>query len=931
LTHVNGAAPVLAQDRAHASRTRKRGRMSTRNLEVLFKPRSIALIGGSNRPHSVGAVLARNLLAGGFAGPIMPVNPHETAVAGVLAYLDVAHLPAAPDLAVLASPPDTIPGLIAELGARGTRAAIVITAGFGEGDAAGKARQQAMLAAAQPHLMRIVGPNCVGVAVPGVGVNATFAHVAPRAGNLAFITQSGAMATAVLDWAAPRGIGFSTLVSIGDMADVDFGDLLDYLATDRTTRAILLYVEAVTHARKFMSAARSAARVKPVLVVKTGRHEEGARAAASHTGALAGSDAVYEAAFRRAGMLRVDSMEELFDACATLAAMPAPRGDRLAILTNGGGPGVLATDALIGDGGHLAVLGAETRARLEAVLPRTWSHNDPIDIIGDADGARYEAALTALLGDPATDAVLVINCPTAITTPLEAAEAVIKAAGSPAGRQRTILASWLGDGAAQPARARLAAAKIPQYETPERAVRAFMHLVRYRRNQELLMETPPSVLADFVPDVDAAAQVIATARAAQRGWLAAEEVQAVLAAYGIPIAAARIARDADEAGAIAAAIGGKIALKIRSPDISHKSDVGGVALALDATEVAAAARAMAERVHAMKPEARIEGFLVQQMIERPGAVELIVGIVDDQVFGPVVLFGQGGIAVELLEDRALELPPLNLALARTQMRRTRVWRLLQSYRNRPPAAIDDIAQVLVRVAQLAADHPDLAELDINPLLADAQGVVALDARIRVATAPAGAAAEPGVGPRDGAARLAIRPYPRECEADIPLPRGEQVHIRAIRPEDASSLQRFVERSDPEDVRMRFFMTMRELPQAMAARLSQIDYDREMALVAESPAGNTDGIVGVARFASEPDRRRAEYAIAIRSDWKGHGLGYALLGRIIEVARERGIGELYGDVLQENQAMLKMNREHGFTIAPHPDDPAVARVTKRLAA
>jgi acetyltransferase len=903
--------------------------MSTRNLEYLFKPRAIALIGGSNRPHSVGAVLARNLLAGGFAGPIMPVNPHETAIAGVLAYPDVARLPVVPDLAVLASPPDTIPGLIAELAARGTRAAIVITAGFGEGasgveSGAGTARRQAMLQAAQPHLMRIVGPNCVGVAVPGAGVNATFAHVAPLPGNLAFVTQSGAMATAVLDWAVPRGIGFSTLVSIGDMADVDFGDLLDYLATDRATSAILLYVEAITHARKFMSAARAAARVKPVLVVKTGRHAEGARAAASHTGALAGSDAVYEAAFRRAGMLRVESMQELFDACATLATMPAPRGDRLAILTNGGGPGVLATDALIAEGGRLAELHPDTLKRLDAALPRTWSHGDPVDIIGDADGARYEAALAALLADPNTDAILVANCPTAIASPVEAADAVIRAAqgadGRPEGRRRNILASWLGDGAAQPARARLAAAKIPQYDTPERAVRAFMHLVRYRRNQELLMETPPSVLADFVPDADTVSRVIATALGEQRSWLAAEEVQTVLAAYGIPIAASRLARDADDAARIAAEIGGKVALKIRSPDITHKSDVGGVALNLDAGpeagDVGAAARAMLERVRAVKPEARIEGFLVQQMVERPGAVELIVGIVDDAAFGPVVLFGQGGIAVELLEDRALELPPLNLAIARAQMRRTRVWRLLQSYRNRPPAAIDDIAQVLVRVAQLAADHAEVAELDINPLLADARGAIALDARIRVAHSAT-----------RGQARFAIRPYPREYETNIVLRRGDHLHLRAIRPEDAPALQHLVNHMDPEDVRTRFFMTMRGLPAAMAARLSQIDYDREMALVAECGGE----IVGVTRFTADPDRRRAEYAIAVRTDWKGRGLGYELLGRIIEVAQARGIGELYGDVLQENQAMLKMNRELGFTISAHPDDPAVLRVTRRLAA
>ena len=893
--------------------------MSIRNLEFLFKPRSIALIGASNKPHSVGAVLARNLLRGGFGGPIMPVNPRETAIEGVLTYRDVASLPMVPDLAIVATPPDTVPGVIGELGRAGTRAAVVVTAGFGEGGSEeGHKRRQAMLDAAKPYLLRIVGPNCLGVALPGVGVNATFGNIEPRPGRLAFVTQSGAMAVAVLDWAAPRGIGFSTMISIGDMADVDFGDLLDVLATDPTTQAILLYIEAVTNARKFMSAARAAARLKPVLVVKAGRHAEGARAATSHTGALAGSDAVYDAAFRRAGMLRVGDMEELFDACATLSTMRTQRGDRLAILTNGGGPGVMATDTLIAEGGHLAELAPATIERLNAVLPATWSHGNPVDIIGDAEGARYAAALETMLGDPNADAVLIANCPTAITSPADAADAVIAVAKGPLGRKVNLLTTWLGDHAARPAREKLAAAQLAHYETPERAVRAFMHMVRYRRNQDLLMETPPSALQDFAPDVAAARSAVAAALADGREWLAPEEVGTVLAAYGIPAPKLRIARDPAEAGRCAAEIAAPVALKIRSPDITHKSDVGGVALNLRSPErVVQIAGDMIERVHGSHPKARLDGFLVQEMVSWPGAIELIVGLVDDVIFGPVVLFGQGGIAVELLADKSLELPPLNLALAGAQMERTRVWRLLQGYRNQPPAAVEDVAQVLVRVAQMAADLPEVKELDVNPLLAHPRGVIALDARIRVrATA------------ERGAERFAIRPYPREYEDKATLPGGEVLKLRPIRPEDASKLQTLVGRMDPEDIRMRFFAPLKGLPQSMAARLSQIDYEREMALVAESPDG--EGLIGVARIAADPDRRTAEYAIALRSDWKGRGLGYLLLTRIVALAKERGIGAVYGDVLQENDAMLRMCRELGFRVEAHPDDVSMVRVVKNLA-
>jgi acetyltransferase len=894
--------------------------MSVRNLDKLFNPRSVAVIGASTDETRVGGVLARNIVRAGYRGRIMPVNPHHREIQGLPVYPDVAHLPEAPDLAVIATPPQTVPGLLAELGARGTRAAVVITAGFGELGAEGKALQQQALEAARPYLMRIVGPNCVGVMVPGIGLDASFAHLAPPKGDLAFVSQSGALITAVLDWVAARGIGFSHVVSVGDMADVDFGDMLDYLAVDSDTRAILLYVEGATHARKFMSAARAAARSKPVLAVKVGRFAESARAARSHTGSLAGSDAVYDAAFRRAGMLRVFSMAELFDAVETLAQTRPQRGDSLAILTNGGGAGVLATDALVDAGGRLAQLTPETIAKLDAILPKTWSRGNPVDIIGDANGERYARALDVLIDDPTIDAMLVMNCPTALASGAEAAKAVIdtleKATPLPL-VGRNVLTAWLGESTASEARHMFSAAHIATFETPDSAVRGFMHRVQYRRNQELLMETPPAAPDGPGPDAARAAAALARALAAGREWLDPEEVAEVLDAYHIPFPALRVAKDAAEAAEAAAALGAPVALKIRSSDITHKSDVGGVVLNLGTPErVRQEAEAMHARVAAAAPNARLDGFLVQQMAQRPRAAELIIGMTEDSVFGPVVMFGQGGTLVELMNDTTLELPPLNLALARAQMARTRVYRVLQGYRGAPPADLDAVAATLVAVARLAADQAMLKELDINPLLADQDGVIAVDARIRVA-----ASRQPAV------ARLAIRPYPQELESRAALRDGTALALRPIRPEDEPLLQDIVRHMNPEDLRLRFFTPVRALTHQLAARLSQIDYEREMAIIALTAADRTP--LGVARFAADPDNRRAEYAIGVRSDWQGRGLGALLMQRIIEIAKGRGIGELFGEVLHENHAMLELCRTLGFTFS-NADDPAIIHVRKTLA-
>jgi acetyltransferase len=896
--------------------------MSIRNLDALFRPSSIALIGASRRPGTVGAVLARNLFAGGFDGPVMPVNPEARSIGSALAYASVADLPVTPDLAVIATPPATVPGLIAELGARGTRAAVVVTAGFGAGPGQidGAALRQAMLDAAKPHLLRVLGPNCLGLMAPHHGVNASFAHISPLPGDLAFVSQSGAIATAVLDWATHRGIGFSHIVSLGDMADVDFGDMLDWLAADGRTRAILLYVEAVTYARKFMSAGRIAARTKPVVVIKAGRTEAAARAAASHTGALAGSDAVYDAAFRRAGMLRVFDLAELFDAVETLASRLHVDGDRLAIMTNGGGAGVLATEALGKSGGTMAELAAGTKARLDAALPPTWSHGNPVDIVGDATGERYARALDAMLADPGKDAVLVMNCPTAVADPIEAARAVVRSVDEAATRDGVrppVLTCWLGEGAAAAARRLFAENLIPSYATPGQAARAFMHLARYRRNQKLLMETPPALPQDFAPDPVAAKAVIAAALAEGRTMLTEPEAKQVLEAYRIPVVRTRsVAADATAAAEAAASFPGPVALKILSPDITHKSDLGGVRLNLQGAEqVRAAAVEMLATIGKAAPDARRCGFTVQEMARKPDAHELILGIGQDRLFGPTILFGHGGTAVEVLRDSAVALPPLNGVLARDLMARTRVWRLLQGYRARPKADLDAVVLTLMKLSQLAADLSEVAELDINPLLADGQGVLALDARIRV---------QPPLPP--GTPRFAIRPYPQHLVQHLTLRDGQAVTLRPVRPEDEPAMRDMLQQSSPDDIRLRFFGPMRKFDHEFAARLTQIDYDREMALVAEAEEGGRAVLLGAVRIIADPDNIAAEYGIMVRSDLKGQGLGYRLMTEIIAYARSRKLARIFGEVLRENTTMLRMVDELGFVREDVPEEPGLVRVT-----
>jgi acetyltransferase len=915
--------------------------MTTRNLDKLLAPRSVALIGASARQGAVGGVLAQNLTRGGFDGPVFPVNPHLGSVGGVLAYPDIASLPQTPDLAVIATPADTVPAIIGELAARGTRAAIVIGAGFGARDPRGPELAQALLDTAQPTVMRIVGPNCLGVAVPGIGLNATFAHITSAPGDIACVTQSGAVATALLDWAAARGIGFSHLVSLGDMRDVDFGDMIDHLAVDPGVRAILLYVEQITSAPKFMSAARAAARMKPIVVLKSGRFPESAAAAASHTGALAGADRVYDAAFRRAGCLRVDRFDELLAVTEALArAHPAGVRDgarigheRVAIMTNGGGLGVLATDALIARGGRLATLAPITRAALAEVLPKTWSDGNPIDIIGDADGERYAAALELLLGDETIDAVVVLNCPTAIASAQDAARAVARVATFHHEARRTgdevpvpIFAGWVGGATAAAARAELVAAGVATFETPEQAIEGLVRRSHYVRARADLLRVPPALAAIdgavVPPDRAAAHAVIEPMVAAGGGWLDEIDAKALLAAYGVPVArgerVATVADVADAARRLLANGANRCAVKLISPDVLHKSDFGGVALDLLTPEAAtAAAAAIVERVKSAKPEARIAGFAVQEMVRRPGAQELILGATVDPTFGPVLLFGQGGVAVEAIADTAIALPPLDVGMARDLIDRTRVASQLRGYRRRPPAHLDAIAAALVRVSGLVAEQAAVVEIDVNPLLVDEHGVVALDARIRVA--------------REPRVRMALAPYPVELERTITLDDGTILAVRPVRPDDAPRYVENFRMMDQDDIRSRFFTILRELPPTMLARLTQIDYERELALIAEQPRGGDDpnGIYGIVRLTSLPDGARAEFGIIVRSDWKGRGLGTALMRMIIAYARERSIALIEGSVLRENQVMLDLAEDLGFMVLRDSDDPFIVKIVLPL--
>ena len=875
--------------------------MSTYRFEALLEPRSVAIV--AEAADGLGPAILTNLRRAGFAGRVWST--------GLISEPDAARLPTiadwpeAPDLVVIAAAPAAVPGLVAAVAARGAATAAILTAEIDD------ALCEAARAAARPHGMRLLGPGSFGLAVPRAHLDASlFAH-APAAGDVALISQSGTVAAGIVEWAARRAVGFSAVLSLGRACDIDIADCLDHFASDWQTRAILLSLNVVPDARKFMSAARAAARAKPVVVLRTGRHTAPQRHTQTHTGALARPDAVYEAAFRRAGLLSVDNLDAMFSAVETLGRQRPFPGKRLAILANGRGIGALAADQLADGGGTLAALDG----------------GNPFDIGVEADAARYAAALTPLLADTGNDAVLAIHVPTARSDSAGVASAIaatVRDARSDGGRRKPVFAVSLGEDEA--ALTALAAAGIPRFSTDAEAVEGFLHLVRYREAQDDLMRTPDSLPRDFSPDVEAARAVVGRAVAAGETWLDPAGVAALLAAYGIPTVGLTLAPDVDAAASAAWPIiagGGAVALKVVSPDIVHKSDVGGVRLDLTSeADVRQAAADILARARALRPDARIAGFAVQPMVRRGARRELIAGLAEDPTFGPVVVFGRGGTAVEVIDDRALGLPPLDLRLADELIARTRVSRRLAAYRDVPAVDRHALTLLLVKLSQLAADLPQVRELDINPLLADAQGVLALDARVMV-----GPALAPGERARGAYhPRFAIRPYPVEWERAMTL-KGRAIRVRPVRPDDEDLFRDFFGKVSAEDLRLRFFAPVRDFNHAFLARLTQLDYARAIAFVALD--AETGAMLGAVRLHADANHASGEYAILVRTDVKGSGLGFALMRLMIDWARADGLTVIEGSVLRENRSMLAVCRRLGFEASTDREDAGVMKVNLKL--
>ncbi|MCI4592462.1 bifunctional acetate--CoA ligase family protein/GNAT family N-acetyltransferase [Sphingobium sp. BYY-5] len=884
--------------------------MTIRNLSALLRPKSLALIGASGQAGTLGAIVLDNVLARGFTGPVYAVNPHRLDRSGVQWAPSVGALGQAPDLAIVMTPGETVPGIIADLGALGTRCAVVLSASI----TAGNGLRQAMLDAARPHLLRVVGPNCLGIIAPHVRLDATFARTPAKPGRLALISQSGALVTAILDWADMRGVGFSGIVSAGDMADVDLGDLVDLFAVDPATDAILLYVEGVTDAAKFLSAARAAARMKPVIAIKAGRSPEAAKAAFSHTGALAGSYDVYRAAFERAGIVLVDTLTELFDAAEILCTSRRTAGDRLGIVTNGGGAGILAVDALAGAGAKLATLAPATLATLDARLPRGWSHDNPVDVIGDAGPDRYRDAIRAVLHDDAVDALLVMNCPTGTTQAMDIARAITSEVTTAAHGDKPVLACWLGDANAASVRESMADAGIPIFATPDDAVRAFGYLLAARRAR-LALTDAPAATRELTPDIAEARRIIAHVRAEKRTAMTEIEAKALLGAYNIPTVRTRFAAVVEAVDEACAWLNPPFAVKIVSPDISHKSDVGGVVLGLpDHKAASAAACAMEMRITREHPEAHILGYAVEEMCERAHPHEMILGIATDPTFGPLVMVGAGGTAVEILADKVLALPPIDDAQARALIGRTRISKLLAGYRGEPAANIDALAAALDALSAITVDLPDIVELDINPLLIDANGVIALDARIRITAEP------------QTVSRLVLRPAPMEWASTLATQNGLSFFVRPVRADDEALLADFFAHVSPEDLRFRFLTGLSIVDHDRLAMMTRVDYRRTISFLAFDEDRKT--VIATAMLAADPDRTRAEVALTTRADMKKKGLSWTLFEYVLRYAKAEGIGTVEAIECADHDAAIRMEREMGFTAMADPDDPTV-RIVRRV--
>ncbi len=879
--------------------------MGIHNLDRLFRPASIAVIGASQRPNGIGTALMRNLLGGKFQGRLFPINPKYNEIMGIPAAPAIGAVDARIDLAVISVPIDQTPEVIGQCAAAGVKTAIVISAGGKETGAAGRAIEERIGKAAAG--MRIVGPNCLGVMVPGFKMNASFAAGMPNPGNLAFVSQSGAVCTAILDMSFAEGIGFSHFVSIGSMLDVDFGDMIDYLGRDPAAKSILLYIEQLSNIRKFMSAARAVSRIKPIIVLKAGSSPAGAQAAASHTGALAGEDSVYDAAFQRAGVIRVRSIEELFDCAELMAKQPRPAGPRLAVVTNGGGPGVMAIDAMARDGLEPAELGAATIASLNEILPPCWSRHNPVDILGDAAADRYGQTLEIILKEQDLHGLMVILAPQALTAPLAVAEHLAQVVK---GRAIPIFAVWMGGRDVAAAIQFLNDAGIATYSTPERAVHAFAYIVQHTRNLAMAREIPPRLERRLDFDRETVRAIVGAANLAASAFLPAAETGKILEAYGVHVSPTEVADSAEAAVAIAEKIGWPVAMKILSPDISHKTEADGVHLDLRSKdEVLAAYGKCISGARNFKEQARIDGVTIQGYLARPD-YELLLGLKRDDAFGPIIVFGMGGIFTEILRDRALGLPPLNRLLIRRLMEETRVFKLLAGYRNRPPADMAALEQLLLQLSQLAVDIPEIAELDINPVLIKDGKPVVVDARILLRTAP-----------KPSPLHLVISPYPAQYEVCATTKSGLRLLIRPIQPEDAELFVELFKTLSPTNVYYRFFRHIKELTPEMLAMLTQVDYDRHMALVAIEQSSAPARMLGVARIIADPDISETEFSIMIGDPWQGQGVGAQLLLNLLKAAKDQGVKKVWGTVLPENTHMQSLGKKFGFSIKYNHEEGA----------
>ena len=893
--------------------------MSQHYLAPLFSPKSVAVFGAGERPASVGAIVFQNMLEGGFKGDLYAINPKHESVQGQPAYPTLKEIGAPVDLAVITTPAHTVPGIIEQCGEEGVKAVVIISAGFREVGETGLKLERAVLENARRYGIRFLGPNCLGIMRPGFGLNATFNNGGARGGSLALVSQSGALCTAVLDWAQSNDVGFSSVVSMGISADVKFGDVLDYLESDPKTDSILLYIEGVQNARGFMSALRAVARIKPVIAMKVGRHESGSKAAMSHTGALVGSDDAFDAALKRAGVVRVETFGQLFATARTLASRyKKAYGSRLAIVTNGGGPGVMAADRAADLGIQLAELDKTGLEQLDTLLPPTWSHGNPVDVIGDATPERYRDAVDVCLRAANVDGVLVILTPQAMTEPTAVAQAIVELAE---GSHKPILTCWMGHKQVEAGRELFVDARIPDFRTPEAAVEAFSYMAVYHRNQQLLVQTPASLGHHEEPDAEGPHIIIESVLAERRRVLTEIESKALLGAFHIPTAVTAIAHSPNEALVLAECLGFPVAMKIHSPDITHKSDVGGVRLNLhNAQAIRAAYKEIIADARRLRPEARIEGVTVGKMNTSPNGRELMVGMIRDPVFGPVITLGAGGTAVEVIGDRAVALPPLNRYLARTLIRGMRAGKLLGQFRRMPPVDMDALENVLLRVSEIVCELPWLQEMDINPLIVDEHGAVAVDARVVVDYYTPGP---------DRYAHMAIHPYPSHLVTHWQLPDGTDITIRPIRPEDAKIEDDFVRNLSDQAKYFRFMQALHELTPTMLIRFTQIDYDREMAFIAVVEQDGVEVELGVARYAINPDGYTCEFAIVVDDDWQHRGFGHKLMQSLMDAARARGLKQMVGEVLSNNVNMLKLVRKLGFETKVSEEDRGIVGVSRML--